>query len=328
MSPKWRGLEMPGEVICEEKSLAKNYGKFIVEPLERGYGVTIGNSLRRVLLSSLEGGAVTSVKIEGAPHEFHTLQGVKEDCAEIILNLKQLILMVDGEPLKVLRLAVKGQGEVVASDIETDGTVEILNPHLHIATLDKGAELNVEMEVSRNMGYVPAEDNKKDDQPIGVIPVDSSFSPVRKVNYSVEDRRVGQRTDYNRLIMEIWTDGSIAPAYALEQASRILRRYLSIFVTTKEEEEEVVEELSEEEKKRIEYLNMPVGDLELSVRSHNCLQLAKIETIMDLVKKTEQEMLKYRNFGKKSLSEIKEILAEMGLSFGMKLEDEEKDAAP
>ena len=326
MSPKWRGLELPGEVVCDEKNL-KNYGRFVIESLERGYGVTIGNSLRRVLLSSLEGGAVTSVRIEGAPHEFCTIPGVKEDCAEIILNLKQLILNVDSNSPKVIRILVKGEGEVVAADIETDGTVEILNPDLHIAALNKGAVLNIEMEVSRGLGYVPAEANKKDGQPIGVIPVDSSFSAVRKVNYSVEDTRVGQRTDYNRLIMEIWTDGSITPAYALEQASRVLRKYLSIFVTTEEEEGEIVVELSEEEKKRIEYLNMSVGDLELSVRSHNCLQSAKIGTIKNLVKKTEQQMLKYRNFGKKSLSEIKEILEEMGLSFGMKLEDEEKDAA-
>lgn len=317
---------MPGEVVCDEKKM-KNYGRFVVESLERGYGVTIGNSLRRVLLSSLEGGAITSVRIEGVPHEFGTIQGVREDCTEIILNLKQLILKVDSNLPKVIRLLVKGEGEVLASDIETDGTVEILNPDLHIATLNKGAMLNIEMEVSIGMGYVTAETNKKDGQPIGVIPVDSSFSPVKKVNYSVEDTRVGQRTDYNRLIMEIWTDGSMTSVYALEQASRILRKYLSVFVITEEAEEEVVEEISEEEKRRVECLNMSVGDLELSVRSHNCLQSAKIGTMKDLVKKTEPQMLKYRNFGKKSLSEIKEILEEMGLTFGMKLEDEKKDAA-
>ena len=326
MSPKWRGLEMPGEVVCDEKN-SKNYGRFVIESLERGYGVTIGNSLRRVLLSSLAGGAVTSVRIEGAPHEFCTIQGVREDCTEMILNLKQLILKVDSDLPKVIRLLVKGEGEVLASDIETDGTVEVLNPDLHIATLNKGAMLNVEMEVSRGMGYVHAETNKKDGQPIGVISVDSSFSPVKKVNYNVEDTRVGQRTDYDRLIMEVWTDGSITSVYALDQASRILRKYLSVFITTEEKEEEVVEEISEGEKRRVEYLNMSIGDLELSVRSHNCLQSAKIGTIKELVKKTEQQMLKYTNFGKKSLSEIKEILEEMDLTFGMKLEDEKKDAA-
>ena len=324
MSPKWRGLEMPGKVVSEESTLTKVYGKFVIEPLERGYGITIGNSLRRVLLSSLEGGGVTSVRIDGAPHEFCTVPGVREDCAEIILNLKQLILKVEGKPSGIARISAKAEGEVTGADVITDGGVEVLNPELHIATLDKGGELNIEMEVAAGRGYVPAEMNKKEDQPIGVVPVDSLFSPVRKVSYTVEDARVGQRTDYNRLIIEVWTDGTITPAEAMEEAARILRKYLVIFVTTDEEDEEVIEELSEGEKKRIEYLNMPVSDLELSVRSYNCLQMAKIENIRDLVRKTEQDMLKYRNFGKKSLIEIKQILGEMNLSFGMKLEDEKR----
>ena len=327
MSPKWKGLEMPGEVSCDEETLTGNYGKFIVEPLERGYGITIGNSLRRILLSSIEGGAVTSVRIEGAPHEFGTIPGVREDCAEIILNLKQLILKVEDESPRIAKISAEGEGEVTGANIMTDGGVEVLNPGLHIATLDKGGKLNIEMEVATGRGYVPAEMNKKEDQPIGVIPVDSVFSAVRKVNYTVEDTRVRQRTDYNRLIVEIWTTGVITPGEALDQAAQILRKYLLKFVTTPEEEEEIEEELSEEEKKRIKYLNMPVSELELSVRSQNCLEAAKIETIADLVQKTEQDMLKYKNFGKKSLNEIKQILAEMNLSFGMKLEDQEEDAS-
>ena len=327
MSPKWRGLEMPREVSCDEETLTGNYGKFIVEPLERGYGITIGNSLRRILLSSIRGGAVTSVRIEGAPHEFSTIPGVREDCAEIILNLKQLILKVEDESPRIAKISAEGEGEVTGANIMTDGGVEVLNPGLHIATLDKGGKLNIEMEVATGRGYVPAEMNKKEDQPIGVIPVDSVFSGVRKANYAVEDTRVGQRTDYNRLIVEIWTSGVITPGEALDQAAQILRKYLLKFVTTPEEEEEIEEELSEEEKKRIKYLNMPVSELELSVRSQNCLEAAKIETIADLVQKTEQDMLKYKNFGKKSLNEIKQILAEMNLSFGMKLEDQEEDAS-
>jgi len=327
MSPKWRGLEMPREVVCDEETLTGNYGKFIVEPLERGYGITIGNSLRRILLSSIEGGAVTSVRIEGAPHEFSTIPGVREDCAEIILNLKQLILKVEDESPRIAKISAEGEGEVTGANIMTDGGVEVLNPGLHIASLDKGGKLNIEMEVATGRGYVPAEMNKKEDQPIGVIPVDSVFSGVRKANYTVEDTRVGQRTDYNRLIVEIWTNGVITPGEALDKAAQILRKYLSKFVTTEEEEEEIEEQLSEEEKKRIEYLNMPVSELELSVRSQNCLEAAKIETIAGLVQKTEQDMLKYKNFGKKSLNEIKQILAEMNLSFGMKLEDQEEDAS-
>ena len=327
MSPKWKGLEMPAEVVCDKSAQKENYGRFVIEPFGRGYGVTIGNSLRRALLSSLEGGAITSVRIEGVPHEFSTIKGVREDCAEIILNLKQVILKVESGSPKVMRLSIKGEGEVTAMDMSADSGVEILNPGLHIATLDKGGELNIEMEVATGRGYVPAEMNKKDNQPIGVIPIDSSFSPVRKVKYTVEDTRVGQSTDYNRLIIEIWTDGSVIPSDALEEAARTIRKYLSVFITHEEEEEELEEELTEGEKKRLEYLSMPVSDLELSVRSYNCLQAAEIKTIRDLVQKTEQDMLKYRNFGKKSLDEIKEILAEMDLSFGMKLEDEKKNEA-
>lgn len=327
MSPKWKGLEMPAEVVCDKSAQKENYGRFVIEPFGRGYGVTIGNSLRRALLSSLEGGAITSVRIEGVPHEFSTIKGVREDCAEIILNLKQVILKVESGSPKVMRLSIKGEGEVTAMDMSADSGVEILNPDLHIATLDKGGELNIEMEVATGRGYVPAEMNKKDNQPIGVIPIDSSFSPVRKVKYTAEDTRVGQSTDYNRLIIEIWTDGSVIPSDALEEAARTIRKYLSVFITHEEEEEELEEELTEGEKKRLEYLSMPVSDLELSVRSYNCLQAAEIKTIRDLVQKTEQDMLKYRNFGKKSLDEIKEILAEMDLSFGMKLEDEKKNEA-
>jgi len=327
MSPKWKGLEMPREVKCDEGTLTGTYGKFVIEPLERGYGVTIGNSLRRVLLSSLKGGAVVSVRIDGALHEFSAIPGVKEDCADIILNLKQLIIRIEGDSPRTARIAAEGGGEVKGADVVTDAGTEVLNPNLHIATLDKGSKLDIEMEISSGKGYVIAEMNKKEDQPIGVVPVDSVFSPVRKVKYTIEDARVGQRTDYDSLIVEIWTNGVIAPPETLDQASQILRKYLSIFVETEEEEEEIEEELSDTEKKKIEHLNMPISELELSVRSQNCLEAAKIEDIKSLVRKTEADMLKYKNFGKKSLNEIKEVLAEMALSFGMILEDEEENAS-
>jgi len=328
MSPRWRGLEMPKRLVYDEENSTPTYGRFLAEPFERGFGITIGNALRRVLLSSLEGAAVTSVRIDGALHEFSTLPGVAEDCTQIILNLKQLIVRLHTKSPKTLRLYAKGEKEVLASDMETDADVEILNPHLHIATLAKGAELSMELEVGSGRGYIPAELNKKPDDPIGTIAVDSIFSPVRKVNCKVEDARVGRRTDYNRLILEVWTDGATDPKEAVASAAEILKKHLNIFATCEEEAEAEIEPLSEEERQMRKYLRMPVGELELSVRSANCLRAANIQTIYDLVQKTESEMLKYRNFGKKSLNEIKEILAEMDLSLGMTLpplEEEEPE---
>jgi len=320
MGISWKNFEMPKRLTCEESNYSDTYGKFIAEPFERGYGTTIGNSLRRVLLSGIEGTAVTSIKIEGASHEFMSIPGVVEDISEIVLNIKKLILRSRTKNPKTLSVNIEKKGDVKASDITTDETIDILNPDLHLATLSKKSKFNMEMEIGRGRGYVPAEKNKKEDQPIGVIAVDSIFTPITKVNFHVENTRIGQITDYDKLILEIWTNGSITPKDALLHASHILQRHLDPFVNLGKlpEEEETVGE-TVEDKELWEKLRVPVTDLELSVRSSNCLKEAKIKTIGDLVKKTEMEMLKYRNFGKKSLSEIQKILSDMGLSFGMKV---------
>ncbi len=321
MGVRWRGFELPRVLECDKSTLTPTYGKFMAEPFERGYGTTIGASLRRILISSIEGGAVTSVKIEGISHEFSTIPGVVEDVTQIVLNIKQLVLRAHTKGSKVIKINVNKKGEVTAKDIQTDGTVEVLNKDLHIATLSKKAKFNIEMEVSKGRGYVPAERNKREDQPIGVIAVDSIFSPVRKVNYRVENTRVGQATDYDKLILEIWTDASMSPEDALVYGSNILQRHLEVFVNYSEfpEEEEEVEETTGKEE-IYEVLKRPISELELSVRSANCLKEARIKTIADLVQKTETQMLKYRNFGKKSLGEIGGILKGMSLSLGMKLE--------
>ncbi|MCK4261540.1 DNA-directed RNA polymerase subunit alpha [bacterium] len=319
MGSKWRGLELPKKLSWDEETQSPIYGKLIAEPLERGYGITLGNSLRRVLLSSLEGAAVAWVRMERVLHEFSTIPGVREDVTEIILNLKQLLIRLHGQESKTAWIKASGEGEVRAADIIKDSQVEILNPNLHIVTLSKEAKLEMEMEVSPGKGYVSAEKNKKEDQPIGVIPMDSMFSPVRKVNYSVENARVGQETDYDKLILEVWTNGSISPQEAVEKAAEVLKKHFTIFISPEEEIEKELKGLSEEEKKRQEYLKMNVSELEPSVRATNCFKAANIEIIKQLVQKTEAEMLKYANFGKKSLSEIKVELAKMGLSFGMKL---------
>ena len=325
MGISWKTFEMPKRLECEEKTYTKYYGKFIAEPFERGFGSTIGNSLRRILISSIEGSAVTSVKIDGVLHEFSTIPGVLEDVPQIILNIKQLVLKSHSRTPKILRLKASKKGEVTAKDIGTDDTVEIINPELHIATLTKDTHFNVEFEIGKGRGYVPAERNKKDAQAIGIIPVDSVFSPVRRVNFKVEDTRVGQITDYDKLILEILTDGSVEPKEALLYASHIFQRHLDIFAKLGEvhvEEDET--EVSKEAKDLLEKLKLPISELELSVRSSNCLREAHIKTIGDLIKKTEQDMLHYRNFGKKSLTEIKEILKGMGLSFGMEIPKEVK----
>ena len=316
----WKDFEMPKRLVCEESTYTDNYGKFIAEPFERGYGTTLGSALRRVLLSSIEGSAVTSVKIDSVQHEFSTIPGVTEDVPDIILNIKKLILRSHSRQPKVIEIKADSKGDVKAKDIIHDETIEILNPDLHIATLTKNAKFHVEMEVGRGRGYYPAEKNKKEGLPIGVIPVDSIFTPIVKVNFQVENTRVGQITDYDKLILEIWTNGSVTPKDALLYSSHILEKHLEIFlgfgklpVEEAEEEVKVDEELYSK-------LKMPVSELELSVRSANCLKEAKIKTIGELVQKSEAEMLKYRNFGKKSLAEIKEIIVSMGLSLGMKVD--------
>jgi DNA-directed RNA polymerase subunit alpha len=322
----WRDFEMPKKLDLEEKTYTENYGKFIAEPFERGYGITIGNSLRRVLLSSIEGAAVTSIRIDGVQHEFSTIPGVAEDVSQIVLNIKNLVIKTTARSPKKIGIKRDKKGEIRAKDIITDETVEIINPELHIATLTKDTKFVAEMEVARGRGYVPAERNKKDGQPIGVIAIDSIFTPVKKVNFYVENTRVGQMTDYDRLILEAWTNGAISPKDALLYASNILQRHLDIFVNfgqlPEEEEEEFTEQVDTE---LLTKLGMPITELELSVRSSNCLKEANIKTIGELVKHTEQNLLKYRNFGKKSLSEIQAILKEMGLSLGMGAKAESKE---
>ena len=325
MGISMKNFEMPKRLVLDESGQTPTYGKFTAEPFERGYGMTVGNSLRRVLISSIEGTAVTSIKIDGVHHEFSAINGVVEDVPQIIMNLKKLVLKSHFKIPKSMVIDVSKKGDVTAKDIKADETVEIMNPDLHIATLTKNVPFKIEMEVARGRGYVPAERNKKEGQAIGVIPVDSMFTPVKKVNFYVENTRVGQITDYDKLILEVWTSGAIDPKEALLYASNILQRHLDIFVGFGKlpEEEEVLEE-TEEQKQMKEKLKIPISELELSVRSSNCLREARIKTIGDLVKKTELEMLKYRNFGKKSLAEMNKILVEMGLSLGMKIEEEPK----
>ncbi|MFH1848485.1 MAG: DNA-directed RNA polymerase subunit alpha [Candidatus Omnitrophota bacterium] len=323
MGINWREFEMPKKLECDESKYKDNYGRFVAEPFERGYGATIGNSLRRVLLSSIEGAAVTSIKIDGAQHEFSSLPGVVEDVPQVILNIKKLILRSYAKEPKTIYIKVDKKGPVTASDITADDTVEVINKDLHIAELSKKAKFEMEMEVGRGRGYVPAERNKKENQVIGSIAVDSIFTPVTKVNMLVENTRVGQITDYDKLILEIWTNGSITPKDALLYASHILQRHLDTFVNYgKLPEEDIEPEDSPEEAQLYEKLTMSISELELSVRSSNCLKEARIKTIADLVRKTELEMLKYRNFGKKSLNEINKVLVTMGLSLGMKFDEE------
>jgi len=316
-----QGLIFPEKLATDSTALTNTYGRFVAEPFEKGYGHTIGNSLRRILLSSLEGAAVTSVRVKGAQHEFASIKGVREDVIHILLNLKQLRLKLYSQGPEILHLLASKEGEIKAKDVQPNSQVEILNPDLAIAHLDAGSELDMELEVSRGRGYVPAEQLKKEGQPIGSIPVDAMFSPVRKVHYEVENARVGQMTDYDKLILEIWTDGSVSPGDALAYAAKILKDSLSIFITFEEQEEEASENApaSNENSKFKDLLNQPVDIIELTVRASNCLKVAKVKTIGDLVRKTENDLLSYKNFGKKSLEEIKERLKELGLSLGMEV---------
>src|SRR5690242_9635590 len=325
MPIRYGRFEMPKTLTKDESTATDTYAKFTAEPFEAGYGHTVGNSLRRVLLSSLEGAAITAVKIAGAQHEFATLPGVVEDVTDIVLNLKKVKFKLDGqdhEPKK-LSLNVNKEGEVTAGDIQTIQGFEVLNPKQLIATLDRKHKFDAELEVRVGRGFATGEENKRPDQPIGVIPIDSIFSPVIRVKYSVENTRVGQRTDYDKLILEIWTDGRIKPDDALLQASAILRHHLDVFVNYDDgqiEFDERPEEVNQENTRLKKLLNMSVNEIELSVRAANCLNSANLTTVGQLAMKTEADMLKYRNFGKKSLNEIKDKLLQLGLSLGMKFE--------
>jgi DNA-directed RNA polymerase subunit alpha len=323
-----KGFKRPKGITFEHSEVEPNYGKFIAYPFERGYGVTMGNTLRRILLSSIQGYAITAIRItsydsEGGPHpitnEYEPIPEVVEDTPDIINNLKQIQLRLeDGQESKVILLELKGSRGIKAGDLEVDTTMKVLNPELHIATLMENANLEIEIQIDLGRGYVPAERSEKYIEVIGTIPIDAFFSPIRKVKYFVEDTRVGQRTDYDKLVMEIWTDGTISPEDALAEAAKIAKDNLSIFINFDEDQTRSDEELNEEEERVREILNTPVEELELSVRSSNCLRNANIRTIGDLTRRTEEEIAKTRNFGKKSLQEIKEKLMERGLNLGMK----------
>jgi DNA-directed RNA polymerase subunit alpha len=325
----WRDLIRPRTLDVERESLSPTYGKFSCEPLERGFGITIGVGLRRILLSSLQGAGITAVKFDGALHEFTTLPDVVEDVTDIILNLKEVLIKMHDPKPKVIRLDKDGEGKVTAGDIAAVEGVEILNPQHSIATLSRGGKLHCELLVQMGRGYVPAERNKTANMSVGTIPIDALFSPIRKVNYTVTHARVGQQTDYDRLGLEVWTNGALHPQDAVAYAAKILKDQLSIFINFEETEEPRQESsVTEEQAKLNENLWRTVDELELSVRSANCLQNANIRYIGELVQKTEAEMLKTKNFGRKSLKEIKEILQEMGLSLGMKLDNWPGDGPP
>lgn len=320
MRKNWRSLIRPKRIEVDEKTHTRFYGDFTCQPLEKGFGITLGNALRRILLSSIRGSAIVSVKFDSVLHEFSTIPGVREDVSDIILNLKGVRLKQNQEGARVLRLDVAREGVVTAGDIATDGAVDILNPDHYIATLTAGASLNAEMAVKMGKGYVPARMEREPDQPEGTMNIDAIFSPIKKVSYTVSHARVGQITDYDRLDMEIWTDGSILPEDAMAYAAKILKEQLDVFINFEETEQEERHDKIEEKEKINENLLRSVDELELSVRSANCLKNAGISLIGELVQKTEAEMLKTKNFGRKSLNEIKEILSEMGLSLGMKID--------
>lgn len=320
MHRNWRSLIRPKGLEIEKESLTPTYGKFEVKPLERGFGITLGNSLRRILLSSLQGAAVYAVKIDGVQHEFSTIPGVREDVTDIILNLKELRLKLHTGERETMKLHLSGERVVTAKDITCSANVTILNPDLHIATLGPDAKLNMELHVRLGKGYVPADRNKDEGFPIGMIPIDSIYSPILKVNFNVTNARVGQMTDYDRLALEVWTNGSVAPEEAVAFSAKILKEQLQVFINFDEIEEPSADEVLEDRPMLNENLYRRVDELELSVRSANCLQNANIRYIGELCQRTESEMLRTKNFGRKSLNEIKEILAEMGLSLGMKLD--------
>ncbi|MEM7227945.1 MAG: DNA-directed RNA polymerase subunit alpha [Planctomycetota bacterium] len=325
MHVRWRGLELPARVILEDQSRSENFGRFVVEPFERGFGTTVGNSLRRILLSSVEGAAVTKARIQGVSHEFSTMPGVMEDVTEILLNLKGLIVSLDSDEPKTMRLAATGPGEVTADLIEADTAVTIHNPDHLIATLTDEVDFECELTVGKGRGYQPASEQyaTRDEQVIGEIPIDALFSPVQRVRYRVEDTRVGQKTNFDKLVMDIWTDGTISPELSLVEAAKILRKHLNPFVQYFELGEERVSAAASAaasvDEELIRKLNMPVSELEMTVRANNCLDSANVQYVADLVQKDEAELLGVRSFGKTSLREVKRKLEELGLSLGMKL---------
>jgi DNA-directed RNA polymerase subunit alpha len=323
----WKGFQKPKRLATDTETLTDKYGRFWAQPFERGFGTTIGNALRRVLLSSIEGAAVTAVKIETVLHEFQSIPGVVEDATDIILNLKQIPFKLHGEGPKAIYLRSDQPGVVTSGMIEADGDVEVLDKNVYIATVSEGGKLDMEMRLKRGRGYVSADKNFDEDLGLGFIPIDSVHSPVRKVNYTVEAARLGQITDYDKLTLEVWTNGSVTPADSIGLAAKLLKDHMNIFITFEEELEAVTSTEDRKPEIRNENLNRSVEELELSVRSYNCLKNANIQTIGELVQKSEAEMLKTKNFGRKSLNEIKEILASMGLSLGMKI-DEHGNAVP
>lgn len=315
---KWKSLMMPKCIQIEKSENNPNIGKVIVEPLERGWGHTVGNALRRILLSSLQGAAVTSVRIDGVMHEYSTIDGVVEDVSDIILNIKQIRMKLLADHDTMLRLDVSGEGEVKASDIEKNPDVIILNPQQHIATINSDAKLKIDMHVGDGRGYVAAEANRREDDPVGTIPIDAIFSPIIKANYTVENTRVGQRTDLDKIIFDVWTDGSLSVEDAMGYAAKLLYDHLDVFINIEGEFEPIQETVRDEKTERLrQLLKMRIDELELSVRSNNCLRAANIHTLADLVRNQESDMLKYKNFGRKSLIELNQVLSNLGLSFGM-----------
>src|SRR5678809_985799 len=324
----FKGLQKPKRLVANTETLTERFGQFNAQPFERGFGSTIGSGLRRVLLSSIEGAAITAVRIEGVAHEFSPIPGVVEDATDIILNLKQVPFKMMSEGMRTVRLKADGAGEVLSGQIETDSEIEVLDRNMHIATIGEGGKLSIEMRIKSGRGYVGADRNNDEDLPLGYIPIDSVHSPVRKVNYSVESARLGQMTDYDKLTIEVWTNGAISPADAIGQASKLLKDHMAIFINF-EELPETAEEPAERAMSQMnEVLNRSVEELELSVRSYNCLKNANIQTIGDLVQKSEAEMLRTKNFGRKSLNEIKEILSGLGLTFGMKFDAQGRLISP
>jgi DNA-directed RNA polymerase subunit alpha len=313
----WKGFQKPKRLEVEPESLTATFGRFSAQPYERGFGLTVGNAMRRILLSSIEGAAVTAVKIESVLHEFSSVPGVVEDTTDIILNLKQVPFRMHSDRAETLTLSAEGPGTITAGDIQTSANVEVLNPQIPVATLSEEGKISMEMRLKRGRGYVSADRNFEDDLGIGYIPLDSVHSPVHKVNYTVEDARLGQTTDFDKLTLEVWTNGAIAPQDAVATAAKLLKDHMAIFINFEEASEEELDFPTTEDERLMEQLSRSVDELELSVRSYNCLKNADIKSIGDLVTRSEAEMLKTKNFGRKSLNEIKDILAEMGLSLGM-----------
>jgi DNA-directed RNA polymerase subunit alpha len=320
---QWTDFQIPSRLQVESETLTDRYGKFYAQPFERGFGTTIGNSLRRALLSSIEGAAITAVKIEGVEHEFSSIKGVVEDATDVILNLKQIPFKLHGDSAKTLTINKKGAGEVTSADIEADGDVEILDKEVHIATIGSGGDISIEMRLKSGRGYVSAEYNNDEDLSLGYIPIDSVHTPIKKVNYNVEKTRMGSNTEYDKLTIEVWTDGSVKPDDSIGLAAKLVKDHMSIFINFEEEEEDYkYEDIARPPLLRNDLLDRAVDELELSVRSYNCLKNADIRTIRDLIKRSERDMLHTKNFGKKSLTEIKDLLHGMGLDFGMDFDEQ------